>query len=60
MARCVAESPYKNCIGHGFLTLSLAPMMMYGMFSVGNVKLMLNYGTNKVHVKPRAQTPNYS
>lgn len=46
--RCKAESPYKNTIAHGFLTLSLAPKFMYQLVEVGQVKMLLNYGTNKV------------
>ncbi|AEI48646.1 MaoC family dehydratase [Runella slithyformis] len=41
-------SPFKTTIAHGFLTLSLAPKCMYGMYRVKSVKMGLNYGTNKV------------
>ncbi len=41
-------SPFKTTIAHGFLSLSLAPKLMYEMFEVKSVKMGLNYGTNKV------------
>ena len=41
-------SPFKTTIAHGFLTLSLAPKMMYELYAVKTAKMGLNYGANKV------------
>jgi len=42
------ESPYGGTIAHGFLTLSLLPMLMESVISMPNAKMGVNYGTNKV------------
>jgi acyl dehydratase len=42
------ESPYGGTIAHGFLTLSLLPMMMQSAVSMPPAKLSVNYGLNKV------------
>ncbi len=42
------HGPFGGPIAHGFLTLSLLPQLLAKEFEVGNVKLMLNYGLNKV------------
>ena len=41
-------SSFGTTIAHGFLTLSLIPQMLYGVYSVGKVGASLNYGCNKV------------
>jgi acyl dehydratase len=41
-------SPFKTTIAHGFLTLSLLPMLMDKIWQVQGVKMGINYGTNKV------------
>ncbi len=41
-------SPFKTTIAHGFLTLSLLPMLMDKIWQVKGVKMGVNYGTNKV------------
>jgi acyl dehydratase len=41
-------SPFKTTIAHGFLTLSLLPIMMDKIWQVKGVKMGINYGTNKV------------
>ena len=46
--RAVRESPYKNTIAHGFLTLSLAPMLLATLYEIKSVKMGINYGANKV------------
>lgn len=46
--RAKAESPYGAPIAHGFLTLSLIPALSKDNFRVQNVKLVINYGLNKV------------
>ena len=46
--RAKKESPFKAPIAHGFLTLSLVPALSKDNFRLGNVKLAINYGLNKV------------
>jgi acyl dehydratase len=46
--RCRRESPYKTTIAHGFLTLSLLPMMMESVIAMPWAKMGVNYGLNKV------------
>ncbi|WP_019141125.1 MaoC family dehydratase [Noviherbaspirillum massiliense] len=46
--RARKESPYGTTIAHGFLTLSLLPMMMESAISMPNAKMGVNYGLNKV------------
>jgi acyl dehydratase len=41
-------SPFKTTIAHGFLTLSLLPMMMDKIWKIEGVKMGVNYGANKV------------
>ncbi len=43
-----AASPFGKTIAHGFLTLSLIPLILNKVLTVENVKLSLNYGLNKV------------
>ena len=42
------ESPYGTTIVHGFLTLSLLPLIMQSAVSMPEAKLSVNYGLNKV------------
>ena len=46
--RSRAESPFGGTIAHGFLTLSLLPTMMESAVTMGDVKMAVNYGLNKV------------
>ncbi|GAA4017317.1 MaoC family dehydratase [Actimicrobium antarcticum] len=46
--RSRAESPYGGTVAHGFLTLSLLPMMMASAITMSDVKMAVNYGLNKV------------
>ncbi|TAF64594.1 MAG: MaoC family dehydratase [Cytophagales bacterium] len=41
-------SPFRTTIAHGFLTLSLAPMLIDQIFKMEGVKMGVNYGLNKV------------
>ena len=47
-ARAKAESPYKSTIAHGYLTLSLLPYMWNQIIEVNNLKMMVNYGMDKM------------
>ena len=46
--RAKAESPFGGPIAHGYLTLSLVPMLAWQIYSIENSKLGINYGSNKV------------
>lgn len=43
-----AAGPFGHTIAHGYLTLSLIPALLNGVMKVDNVKMGVNYGTNKV------------
>ena len=40
--------PFGAPIAHGFLTLSLLPMLFEGAFAIDDVRMGLNYGLNRV------------
>lgn len=42
------ESPFKNTIAHGYLTLSVLPHMWGQIAEVRNVKSLINYGIEKL------------
>jgi acyl dehydratase len=42
------SGPFGQTIAHGYLTLSLIPVLLGGVMHVDNVKMGVNYGTNKV------------
>jgi len=44
--RCKAESPFGGPIAHGFLTVSLLPVLNPGGVSLGGVKNAVNYGSD--------------
>lgn len=46
--RAQRESPFRNTIAHGFLTLSLLTAVMQKAVRLSYVKMALNYGLNKV------------
>jgi len=46
--RARRESPFGAPVAHGFLTLSLLPMLMANAISMSDVKMGVNYGLNKV------------
>ncbi|MFE3829363.1 MaoC family dehydratase [Streptomyces sp. NPDC059092] len=43
-----ATGPFGTTIAHGYLTLSLLPALVPQVVRVENVKMGINYGTNKV------------
>ncbi|WP_110182811.1 MaoC family dehydratase [Nocardioides solisilvae] len=43
-----ADSPFGGTIAHGYLTLSLLPVLGAGIFSLETPGAKLNYGVNKV------------
>ena len=42
------ESQYKNTIAHGYLTLSLLPYLWSQISEVNNIKMLVNYGMDKM------------
>lgn len=42
------ESPYHSTIAHGYLTLSLLPCLWNQIIQVNNLKMMVNYGMDKM------------
>lgn len=46
--RARRESPYGGPIAHGFLTLSLLPALLNKAFAIGGVRMIVNYGVNRV------------
>lgn len=47
-AKAAAESPYKSTIAHGYLTLSLLPHLWNQIIDVRNLRMMVNYGMDKM------------
>lgn len=43
-----AQGPFKATIAHGYLTLSLLPLLTTGRVRVDGVRMGVNYGVNKV------------
>lgn len=46
--RAKAETPYKSTIAHGYLTLSLLPYLWDQIIEVRNLKMLVNYGMDKM------------
>ncbi len=46
--RAQKESPFGGPIAHGYLTLSLVPMLAWQVYSIENATFAVNYGSNKV------------
>jgi acyl dehydratase len=47
-AERAAAGPFGTTIAHGYLTLSLIPMLTQRIYEVRGVRMGINYGTNKV------------
>ena len=46
--RASKESPYKSTIAHGYLTLSVLPYLWAQIIQVNNIKMLVNYGMDKM------------
>ena len=46
--RAKEESPFKSTIVHGYLTLSMLPYLWNQIIEVNNLKMMVNYGMDKM------------
>ena len=45
-----AAGPFGTTIAHGYLTLSLIPMLVAEIYAVDGLKMGINYGSNKVRL----------
>ena len=43
-----ATGPFGTTIAHGYLTLSLVPMLVWQIYTVEGLRMGMNYGSNKV------------
>lgn len=46
--RAAKESPFKTTIAHGYLSLSMLTYLWYNAVQVNNVKMIVNYGIEKL------------
>ena len=46
--RAAKESPFGGAIAHGYLTLSLVPVLMEQIVEINGFRMGVNYGTEKV------------
>jgi acyl dehydratase len=46
--RAKIESPYKSTIAHGYLSLSILPYLWQQITQVNNIKLLVNYGIERL------------
>jgi acyl dehydratase len=43
-----ADGPFGRTVAHGYLTLSLAPMLLWEIMQVDGASVVVNYGLNRV------------
>ena len=46
--KAAKESPFGKAIAHGYLTLSIIPHLWGQIVEIGNLKMMINYGIDKL------------
>ena len=46
--KAARESPFNSTIAHGYLTLSVAPYLWQQIAEIKNLKMMINYGIEKM------------
>ncbi len=46
--RAAKEGPFKSTIAHGYLTVSVAPYLWAQIAEIHNLKMMINYGIEKL------------
>lgn len=46
--KCKTESPFGQTIAHGYLTISMIPLMWTQIIKVENLERMMNYGIEKM------------
>lgn len=47
-AEKAAQGPFGSTVAHGYLTLSMIPMLMWQIYTVEGIRMGVNYGLNKV------------
>lgn len=47
-ARAARESPFRRTIAHGYFTLALVPEFFRELLEVTGVRMVINFGTNRV------------
>lgn len=47
-AEKAAQGPFGTTIAHGYLTLSLVPMLSWQVYTVEGIRMGVNYGSNKL------------
>ncbi len=48
VSRAAIESPFKTTIAHGYLALSLVPHLWDEITQINNIKMLVNYGIEKL------------
>jgi acyl dehydratase len=48
ISRAMDEGPFGGTIAHGYLTLSLIPTLVRQVYRIDRLKMIVNYGANKV------------
>jgi len=48
ISRAMEESPFGGTIAHGYLMLSLIPTLVRQVYRIDRLKMIVNYGANKV------------
>jgi len=56
--RAKQESQFKSTIAHGYLTLSLLPHLWEQIIEVNNIKMLVNYGMDKMRFGQAVVTGN--
>src|ERR1700712_3195619 len=46
--KAAVESPFKNTIAHGYMTLSVVPYLWDQVAEINNIKMLINYGIEKL------------
>ena len=59
LEKATKESTYKNTIAHGYLSLSLIPQFVYEVWECKKIKLILNYGAEKIRFISPVISGNY-
>jgi acyl dehydratase len=53
-----AAGPYGTTVAHGYLTLSLVPLLIDDLYDVGGVRMRINYGLDRVRFPAPVLVPS--
>jgi acyl dehydratase len=53
-----ASGPFGTTVAHGYLTLSLVPLLVGGLYDIDSVELGVNYGLNRVRFPAPVLVPS--